>query len=129
MQPYASSQSRWLVTLLASGCGLVASATVLWLASRDSELTRQQAEILRIILALTGGGIGAVIPGFLDLNLNPAGKFALRAGGGLAVFALLYFWSPARWQAMPAEGVTASTPGAVSPNTISDIPAGTTQAK
>ena len=38
----------------------------------------------RIVMALAGGGVGGVIPGFLDLNIKAGTKWALRAGGGLA---------------------------------------------
>jgi hypothetical protein len=117
--PHAPSQARWLETGLAFGFGLAALATVLWLAFRGSELTEQQFEILRIVLALAGGGVGAVIPGFLDLNLKSGGKLALRAGGALAVFVVLYFWSPARWQPASAGNVTTmSAPGGVVSNEV-----------
>jgi hypothetical protein len=121
MSPYSSSETRWLVTLLAFGCGMAASVTVLWLAF-NSDLTEEQFEILRIVLALAGGGVGAVIPGFLDLSLNSGGKFMLRAGGGLAVFAVLYFWSPARWQPASDGDVTISAPGGVAAKEISNSP-------
>ncbi len=136
MAPDGLSETRWLVTLLAVGCGMAASVTVLWLAFSVSDLTEEEFEILRIVLALAGGGVGAVIPGFLDLSLNSGGKFMLRAGGGLAVFAVLYFWSPARWQPAPDGEVTISAPGGVaakdissSPIAIDNNPAGTTPAK
>ena len=78
--------------------GSLAIAAVLWLAFRNASLTEPQFDILRIGLALAGGGVGAVIPGFLELNMKIGTKLALRAGGALAVFVVLCFWSPARWQ-------------------------------
>jgi len=115
--------TNWLETVLAFGFGLAALATVLWLAFRGGDLTEQQFEILRIVLALAGGGVGAIIPGFLHLNLKAGSTLALRAGGALAVFVVLYFWSPARWQ--PAAGghqVTMSAPGGVAASNISQSP-------
>ncbi|MCH5532401.1 hypothetical protein L6205_25040 [Pseudomonas syringae pv. syringae] len=50
-----------------------------------------QYNVFRTILALAGAGIGAVIPGFMEVQFQ---KW-LRAGGALAVFAVLYFFSPA----------------------------------
>ncbi|MBM6447521.1 hypothetical protein JQF37_28415 [Pseudomonas sp. MIL9] len=50
-----------------------------------------QYNVFRTILALAGAGIGAVIPGFMEVRFQ---KW-LRAGGALAVFAVLYFFSPA----------------------------------
>lgn len=82
----------------------MALAAVLWLAFRADTLSQPQFEILRIVAALAGGGIGAMIPGFLDVNMKPNAKFAVRAGGGLAVFVILYFFSPAHW-APPSSGV------------------------
>jgi hypothetical protein len=123
MAPHAPSQVRWLETVLAFGFGLAALAAVLWLAFRGSELTEQQFEILRIVLALAGGGVGAVIPGFLDLNLKSGSKLALRAGGALAVFVVLYFWSPAHWQPSSGGNVsTLSAPGGVASKEISKSP-------
>jgi hypothetical protein len=67
------------------------------------------------VLALAGGGVGAVIPGFLDVSVTPSTKFALRAGGALAVFVILYFWSPAHWQPAQNGGVIQQTDGTNSP--------------
>ncbi|WP_237742309.1 hypothetical protein, partial [Pseudomonas avellanae] len=50
-----------------------------------------QYNVFRTILALAGAGIGAVIPGFMEVRFQSW----LRAGGALAVFAVLYFFSPA----------------------------------
>ena len=78
--------------------GCLGLAAVLWLAFRSDRLADWQFEILRIVLALAGGGIGAVIPGVLSINLETSTRLALRAGGALAVIVVLYFWSPAHWQ-------------------------------
>jgi hypothetical protein len=96
--------TRRLEVALAFTFGCVALAAVLWLAFRAETLSQEQFEILRIVLALAGGGVGAVIPGFLDVNLKPNAKLAVRAGGALAVFVILYFFSPPHW-APPSDGV------------------------
>jgi hypothetical protein len=104
-----------LQMMLAFLFGCAALAAVLWLAFRGGNLNDQQFEILRIVLALAGGGVGAVIPGFLDVNMKAGTKLALRAGGALAVFVVLYFWSPAHW-APPSPGpVNQHTSGYGSP--------------
>ncbi len=51
-----------------------------------------QYTTFRIILALAAGGVGAMIPGFLNISVA---KW-LRAGGAIGVFAIVYFYSPAR---------------------------------
>jgi hypothetical protein len=100
---------------LAFAFGCIAIGVVLWLAFRGQTLNEQQFEILRIILALAGGGGGAVIPGFLDVSVKPGAKLALRAGGALAVFLVLYFWSPAQWQPSHGGTVIQHTGGTDSP--------------
>src|SRR3954466_3607184 len=99
MRTHAGRQVGKLDIWLAFVFGCLALAAVLWLAFRSDSLSNQQFEILRIVLALAGGGVGAVVPGFLDLHLKAGARLALRAGGALAVFVVLYFWSPAHWQA------------------------------
>ncbi len=100
---------------LAFAFGCVAIGLVLWLAFRAETLNEQQFEILRIVLALAGGGVGAVIPGFLDVSMKAGAKLALRAGGALAVFVVLYFWSPAHWQPSHEGTVIQHTEGPGSP--------------
>ena len=67
------------------------------------------------MLALAGGGVGAVIPGFLDVSMKAGAKLALRAGGALAVFVVLYFWSPAHWAPPSTGAVEQHTNGTNSP--------------
>ena len=114
MSPRPGS-TRHLQIGLAFLFGCVALGAVLWLAFRAPTLSDQQFEILRIVLALAGGGVGAVIPGFLDVSMTPNTKFALRAGGALAVFVVLYFWSPAHWQSSQNGVVIQHTEGTNSP--------------
>jgi hypothetical protein len=79
--------------------------------------TIQQFEIVRIILALAAGGVAAMIPGLLSLKLGATANMALRAGGALAVFVIVYFYSPARW-APPSSAITQTTIGPNSPAII-----------
>jgi hypothetical protein len=51
-----------------------------------------QYQVFRIVLALAAGGVGAVIPGSLNVNIPKV----LTAGGALAVFVVVYFYSPAQ---------------------------------
>ena len=113
---------------LAFAFGCVFVAVIMALAFTDDRLDDRRFELLRIVLALAGGGIGGIIPGFLDLNMKTGAKLALRAGGGLAVFVILYFWSPAHWVATPSS-INQHTNGANSPaingngNTVNGGPA------
>ncbi len=107
--------TRRLEVGFAFAFGCVALAVVLWLGFRAETLSEQQFEILRIVSALAGGGVGAVIPGFLDVSMKAGSKLALRAGGALAVFVVLYFWSPAHWQQQSDGSVIQRTDGTNSP--------------
>lgn len=37
-----------------------------------------------------------MVPGFIDLNVSQSARLILRAGGALAVFAIVYFFNPAK---------------------------------
>ena len=74
--------------------------------------TIQQFEIVRIILALAAGGVAAINPGLLSLKLGASADLALRAGGALAVFVIVSFYSPARW----APSSSATTQTTIGPN-------------
>src|SRR5258708_6889470 len=47
--------------------------------------------VFRVILALAAAGSAAYIPGFIHVEIKPA----VRAGGALAVFVVVYFLNPA----------------------------------
>ena len=100
-----------LGTMLGFAFGCVFIAVVLARAFTSSSLDDRRFEILRIVLALAGAGIVGVISGFLDLKMKAGTKWTLRATGGLAVFVVLYFWSPAHWVAPQAASVSQHTSG------------------
>jgi hypothetical protein len=100
---------------LAFAFGCVFIMIVLVLAFASGGQNDQLTEMLRIVLALAGGGVGAVIPGFLDLRMKAGTKWAVHAGGGLAVFIVLYFWSPAHWGGVAPGSVNQETHGPNSP--------------
>lgn len=53
-----------------------------------------QYTVYRIVLSLAAAGVAATVPGFLNVNLDAKGV-AIRAGGALAVFVIVYFLKPA----------------------------------
>jgi hypothetical protein len=53
--------------------------------------TAFQYMVFRIVLALAAAGIAAFIPGFIDVTVDNW----VRAGGAIAVFVIVYFFSPA----------------------------------
>ena len=52
--------------------------------------TEFQLFVFRIVLALAAGAFGALIPGFIEVEF----KNWLRAGGALALFAIVFFLNP-----------------------------------
>ncbi|HID7984313.1 hypothetical protein [Pseudomonas sp. NFR16] len=77
--------------ILAFFFGAIFLTAILVIALFVPSPTDFQYNVFRTTLALAGAGIGAVIPGFMEIRFQ---KW-LRAGGALAVFAVLYFFSPA----------------------------------
>ena len=71
--------------------GVVFVGALLLLAIRFPHPSDFQYLVFRIVLALASAGIAALIPGFLEIELQTW----LKAGGALAVFAIVYFKSPA----------------------------------
>jgi hypothetical protein len=89
-----------LQTLLAFVFGVLFVTAILMLATLVPTPTKTQYEIFRIVIALAAGGVGAVIPGLLNLQMNlgltERQRLTIRAGGALAVFVIVYFYSPAQ---------------------------------
>lgn len=104
--------------ILAFVFGVVFVTALLALVIFIPNPTVPQFEVIRIILALAAGGVAAMIPGFLNLKLGVGTNLALRAGGALAVFAVVYFYSPAHWAASPAQSIIQTTTGPYSPATV-----------
>lgn len=55
-----------------------------------------QYSVFRIVLSLAAAGAAAMIPGFININVNPSTGFLIRAGGALAVFVIVFFFNPAQ---------------------------------
>jgi len=95
----AAPPNRHLTILLSFGFGAAFLAALLVLVILIPAPSPQQFEIFRIVIAVAVAGIAAAIPGFLELRLSRGTSLGLRAGGALAVFVIVYFYSPAHWLA------------------------------
>lgn len=82
--------------ITAFGFGLGFVIALLLLAIFFPKPTPFQYNVFRIILSLAAAGVAATIPGFIDLNLSAGTQLAIRAGGALAVFVMVYFFNPAQ---------------------------------
>jgi hypothetical protein len=76
---------------LAYGFGVVFVVVLLIIAIFYPNPTEFQYTVFRIVLALAAAGVAAMFSGFLEVTVN---KW-IRAGGALAVFAIVYFYAPA----------------------------------
>jgi len=83
--------NKSLERYLAFGFGVIFVVVLLVLAYRFPYPTPFQYTVFRIVLALAAGGVAAMIPGFLNVDLSTK----VRAGGASAVFVIVYFFSPA----------------------------------
>ncbi len=77
--------------------GVVFVIGLLVLAIIFSEPTDFQYMIFRIVLALATAGVAVFIPGFIEAYA----KNWVRAGGAIAVFVVVYFFSPASFVTQP----------------------------
>lgn len=86
--------SKQTSTILAFIFGVIFVAVLLAVNILIPNPTPTQYETFRIILALAAGGVGAMIPGILNVKMSTGSNFLLRAGGALAVFVIVYFFQP-----------------------------------
>jgi hypothetical protein len=84
-----SKPSRTLLSII---LGVAFLGVLLVIAILKPQPTSFQYDIFRTVLALAGGMVATVMLGFIEVSF---GKW-LKAGGGLAVFAVLYFLNPAK---------------------------------
>ena len=83
------SKSAQQSTAFAFGAVLV--GLLLGIAFLCPSPTPFQYTVFRIVLALAAAGAAAMIPGFISVEVGAA----VRAGGAIAVFVVVYFFSPA----------------------------------
>ena len=70
--------------------GVTFIAVLIALVMYEKNLGGTAYTFLRIVLALAAAGIGAAVPGFLDVQM----KGMVRAGGAMAMFVIVFFFSP-----------------------------------
>jgi hypothetical protein len=78
------------------GFGIGFVVVVLILAIFIPNPTGFQYFVFRVVLSLAAAGVGGVLSGFLTVMFGNVSKPWLQAGGGLAVFAVVYLVNPAR---------------------------------
>lgn len=83
---------RWerVVALMAA---LLWFGLVGFLVVRNQPIEANLVVLVRVILSLMAGIVGAMIPGILLVGVQGPG-FKIRAGGALALFVISYFFTP-----------------------------------
>lgn len=89
--------SNRIDTYLAFAFGVTFVSIMLAIAVFVPEPTPFAFFVFRVVLALAAAGVGAVIPGFLDITVS---KF-VRASGAIACFVLIYMVNPPQFVADP----------------------------
>lgn len=74
--------------------GVVFLIVILVLVLKFPVLTQDQFFVFKLILALSAGGVGALLPGFLNMDIRLPIKGGIQAGGALALFASVWFINP-----------------------------------
>lgn len=105
--------SRSIQIICAFSFGVTFVGLMLVIALLSPYPSTFQLFTFRIVLALAAGGVAAMLPGFLTVNIPNV----LRAGGALAAFAVVYFFNPAE---LGVEGRPTNTPGVFVKKTSED---------
>jgi hypothetical protein len=84
--PTSMNVSRFVVIL-----GAIFTIVPLILTVMVQDLNQSSYQIIKIVLALGCAGVAAGIPGVLEADLHNG----IKAGGAIAVFVIIYFFSPA----------------------------------
>ena len=80
--------------LASGGLGVLFLLLMLTLALVMPQPSDFQIWVFRVILAVTAAAFGAVVPGFIDLEMKREGLFLLRAGGAVALFVVIFLLNP-----------------------------------
>jgi hypothetical protein len=78
-------------TYLTAGVGVIFILISVLLIILYPNPSPAQYQVFKIVLALACAGFAAAIPGAIDVGVG----HAVRAGGAMAVFVIIYFFSPA----------------------------------
>jgi hypothetical protein len=83
--------TKGIERLVALIFGVIFVAAILALAIVFPQPSPFQYLVFRIVLSIAAAGFVSMTPGFLEITVSNW----LRAGGALAVFAVIFFWNPA----------------------------------
>ncbi len=104
---HAEARGYERIAVFAFGVAFVVALLVL--AITFPKPTAFQYTVFRIVLALAASGVVAFVPGFIEVDVNRW----LRAGGAIAVFVVVYFFSPANLITEGRSGLELRPPASV----------------
>lgn len=87
-------------------------ALIAWSILHPTPFPAQYA-VFRTVLALAAAGVAAMVPGFINIELDTTTGLLVRAAGALAVFVIVFFFKPAslELQPTPAQPAVEDTAG------------------
>lgn len=74
--------------------GVLFIGILLWIAFQVPDPTDFQLFLFRVVLSLAAAGVGALLPGLLDVRLKSGPMAMIRAGGAVGLFVLVYLVNP-----------------------------------
>ena len=80
--------------LLAFVVGALFIVAVLYIVFASETMTNQQFFVIRLVAALAAAGFAALLPGFLNIEMKLPTNVAVRGGGAIGVFLLVWFVNP-----------------------------------
>jgi hypothetical protein len=80
---------------LALSFAATAVAVSFFLVAHADNESGTQKDVIRILFALSVGGLGAALPGVLSANISRRNQILIRASGGVAFFLFAYLALPA----------------------------------
>ena len=81
------------LTIILLILGIIILTTIIIIALKIPDPTAFQLWTFRIIAGLGAACLGAIIPGFVELG-GDIGEIAIRAGGAIALFIIIYLINP-----------------------------------
>jgi VIT1/CCC1 family predicted Fe2+/Mn2+ transporter len=93
--PIKPKESGHLNQILAYVTGVVFIVAILVIAIFIPNPTHFQAQVFAVVLALAAGGFATSLSGMLKVDMKLSKRVAIGATGALAVFTIVYFFTPA----------------------------------
>ncbi|OGB25754.1 MAG: hypothetical protein A3I66_05075 [Burkholderiales bacterium RIFCSPLOWO2_02_FULL_57_36] len=88
----AAPESHPIDRYLLFAFGVIFLSVLLWLVFREEQLNEDKAKLVHLVSSLAAAGVGAALPGWLNIEY----KNFVRAGGALGLFVLVFTYQPER---------------------------------